>query len=106
VAHVRQSGLGFQVKVNKTVEVVPSSLGSGHQSRDSIRNVQRLRGGLVFKAHRLVYYSTLGLRVMKKKRDSIRIENKAVPVSFSRVGNHMVEYDPFIKSHLVSRNGL
>ena len=31
------------------------------------RNVQRFRGGLVFKAHRLVYHSTLGLRVIKKK---------------------------------------
>ena len=26
------------------------------------------RGGLVFKAHRLVYHSTLGLRVIKKKK--------------------------------------
>ena len=25
------------------------------------------RGGLVFKAHRLLYHSTLGLRVIKKK---------------------------------------
>ena len=32
------------------------------------RNVQRFRGGLVFKAHRLLYHSTLGLRVIKKKR--------------------------------------
>ena len=31
------------------------------------RNVKRFRGWLVFKAHRLVYYSTLGLRVIKKK---------------------------------------
>ena len=31
------------------------------------RNVQRFRGGLVFKAHRRLYYSTLGFRVMKKK---------------------------------------
>ena len=31
------------------------------------RNVNRFRGGLVFKAHRLVYDSTLGLRVVKKK---------------------------------------
>ena len=31
------------------------------------RNVQRFRGGLVFKAHRLVYHSTLGSRVIKKK---------------------------------------
>ena len=28
---------------------------------------QRFRGGLVLKAHRLLYHSTLGLRVIKKK---------------------------------------
>ena len=32
------------------------------------RNVQRFRGGLVFKAHRLLYHSTLGLSVIKKKK--------------------------------------
>ena len=32
------------------------------------RNVQRFPGGLVFKAHRLVYHSTLGWRVLKKKK--------------------------------------
>ena len=31
------------------------------------RNVQRFRVGLVFKAHRLLYHSTLGLGVIKKK---------------------------------------
>ena len=31
------------------------------------RNVKQFRGGLVFKDHRLVYHSTLGLRVTKKK---------------------------------------
>jgi len=31
--------------------------------------VKRFRGGLVFKAHRLVYRSTLGLRVIKKKKN-------------------------------------
>jgi len=31
--------------------------------------VKRFRGGLVFKAHRLVYHSTLGSRVIKKKKD-------------------------------------
>ena len=29
-------------------------------------NMQRFRGGLVYKAHRLLYHSTLGLRVIKK----------------------------------------
>jgi len=32
------------------------------------RHLQRFRGGLVFKAHRRVYHSTLGLRVIKKKK--------------------------------------
>ena len=32
------------------------------------RNVKRFRGGLVFKAHRLVHHSTLGSRVAKKKK--------------------------------------
>ena len=31
-------------------------------------NVKRFRGGLVFKAHRLVYHSPLGWRVIKKKK--------------------------------------
>ena len=31
-------------------------------------HVQRFRGGLVFKANGLLYLSTLGLRVIKKKR--------------------------------------
>ena len=30
--------------------------------------VKRFRGGLLFKAHRLLYHSTLGLRVIKKKK--------------------------------------
>ena len=33
------------------------------------KNVKRFRDGLVFKAHRLLYHSTLGLRVMKRERE-------------------------------------
>jgi len=36
--------------------------------KEPIRNVQRCRGGLVFKADRLVYHSTLGFIVTKKKK--------------------------------------
>jgi len=32
------------------------------------RNVKRFRGGLVFKAHRLLYHSTLGSRVINTKK--------------------------------------
>jgi len=34
-------------------------------SRVDRRNLNRFQGGLVFKAHRLLYHSTLGLRVIK-----------------------------------------
>jgi len=32
-------------------------------------NVKRFRGGLVFKAHRRVYHSTLGVRVIQKEEE-------------------------------------
>ena len=32
------------------------------------RTLQRFRDGLVFKAHRLLYHSTLGLKIIKKKK--------------------------------------
>jgi hypothetical protein len=35
-------------------------------------NVKRLREGLVFKAHRFVYHSTLGSRVTKEKESRVR----------------------------------
>ena len=37
----------------------------GHGSR--VKGVVRFQGGLVFKADRLLYHSTLGLRVIKKE---------------------------------------
>ena len=46
----------------------PASRGSRAMAQLLHRNVQRFRGGLVFKAHRLVYHSTLGLREIAKKR--------------------------------------
>jgi len=39
----------------------------GYLTQATNRNGKRFRGGLVFKAHRLVYYSTQGSRVMKKR---------------------------------------
>ena len=75
----------FQAKVFTTLYAVPSSRGrtSNRSVQFSIQaqllhinvvhiNVKRFRGGLVFKAHRLVYHSTLGLRVIKKKKTSSR----------------------------------
>ena len=51
------------------------------QEQQLRRMVKRFRGGLVFKAHRLVYHPTLGLRVIKKKK---RSTSEAAPVG--RIG--------------------
>ena len=37
------------------------------------RNVERFRGGLVFKAHRLLHHSTPGSRVIKKKKKDLEV---------------------------------
>ena len=53
--------------------------------------VKRFRGGLVFKAHRLVYHSTLGLRVIKKKgvdgyKAAKNVESPRCPGQLQRLG--------------------
>jgi len=56
----RVSGFGFRV----------SGFGfwvSGFGFRDGT-SLRRFRGGLALKAHRLVYHSTLGKRVIKKEK--------------------------------------
>ena len=56
------------------------------------RNVKRFRGGLVCKAHRLVYPSTLGWRVIKKKKEGVEEgqrdhdEHEALGVPPKRIG--------------------
>jgi hypothetical protein len=44
--------------------------GTGQSIQEQLlrRIVKRFRGGLVFKAHRLLFHSTLGPRVIKKKK--------------------------------------
>jgi len=41
--------------------------------------VKRFRGGLVFEAHRLGYHSTLGLRVIKKKKKPLPQHGHVTP---------------------------
>jgi len=49
-------------------------------------NVQRFRGGLVFEAHRLVYHSTLGLRVIKQKKKKRRTVGSGVGEGGAQLG--------------------
>ena len=68
----RVSGIGFKVQgVGRWIS--PSGEAGGECGdawwlSSSGLPVKRFRGGLVFKAHRLVYHSTLGSRVIKKKK--------------------------------------
>ena len=90
---VRDSGLGFGIRVWDSgfgfgIRVWVSGLGRDlppevrgrGRELDHSNHLQQLlwfRRGLVSKAHRLVYHSTLGLRVIKKKR-------RAAPARFGR----------------------
>ena len=76
LAHIRQSrldsGLGLQVKIpscSLLAGLTPSRFHS--KSKVFRRNVRRFRGGLVFKAHRLWHHSTLGSRVIKKRKRTV-----------------------------------
>ena len=50
---------------NRTRQPSDVSTAVGHTEQLLYSNVLRFRGGLVFKAHRLLYHSTLGLRVIR-----------------------------------------
>ena len=45
--------------------------------------MKQFQGGLVFKAHRLLYHSTLGSRVIKKRRSSLGLAFTAWTLSLS-----------------------
>ena len=72
-AHIRlsrpDSGLGSQVKVLKTSYVVPSSLGSGNQKPGGVWEMcSGSEAGSYLRLIDFVYLSTLGLKVIKKKK--------------------------------------
>jgi len=75
VALLRRQMVNFEPNgSNSPLKLVKHASPTRHRthnhSRLLRRTVKRFRGGLVLKAHRLLYYSTLGLRVIKKKRRS------------------------------------
>ena len=57
-----------QCQLRPSSKKVHASLGWELAEQLLHRNVRRFRDGLVFKAHRRVYHSALGLRVIKKKK--------------------------------------
>ena len=63
--------------------------------------MKRFRGGLVFKAHRLLYHSTLGSRVIKKKK---QVDRVAVACR-GDVGAAKVENRAVVALHLVLCSG-
>ena len=59
-----------------------------HHSQVPLPNVQRFRGGLVFEADRLLYHSTLGSRVIKKRRRGFG-EANSCPRPLPSSGSHL-----------------
>jgi len=47
-------------------------------------DVQRFPAGLVFKAHRLLYHSTRGSRVIKKKEKSSGVQRRGIDARSSK----------------------
>ena len=67
----RVQGVGFRFQV---VGFRVQSVGFRIQFKNNrlYRNAQRFRGGLVFKARRLINHSTLGLRVITKRESRLQ----------------------------------
>ena len=63
--------------VSNQTTLIPSNT---HHARFR-RNVKGGRGGLVFKAHRLLHHSTLGLRVIPKKRETPQVPQRVCRAS-------------------------
>jgi len=68
IAHRRRYGICDSGSSKKKVHIL--LCGTSVEEQQLYRNVQRFQGGLAFKAHRLVYHSILGLRVIMKKKEN------------------------------------
>jgi len=64
----RRSSVGASLTAHLHLSVGVGGWGFSISEQLHGRNAERFRGGLVFKALGLLYHSTLGSRVMKKKK--------------------------------------
>ena len=62
-------GTPTQSHISPSILVYEDDLGVSNIVDSHTKSVKRFRGGLVSKAHRLVNHSTLGWRVIKKKKN-------------------------------------
>ena len=58
----------LSLKIATLIRHSPTESLANQFKNNCFRNVERFRGGLAFKAHRLLHHSTPGLRVIKKKK--------------------------------------
>ena len=68
-------------KTGSGLQLEDVRVGTGPQVLLPLCSWTGLRGGLVFKAHRLLYHSTLGLRVIKKNRVRTGRASRSAPFS-------------------------
>jgi hypothetical protein len=74
-------------------------MSEGHVRQLPCRNILQFRGGLVFKALRLWFHSTLGLRVIlkkKKKRDRL-LDIPPSPLSLYKTSVALQGFSRFTK---------
>ena len=72
---------------------------NSRRTRRTCFNVKRFRGRLVFKAHRLLYHSTLGWRVMKnKKKEAYLFRRKFIVRNDAKLIARKVFIKSFCKS--------
>jgi len=80
----------MHLEMEPVLSGVPRALRCAERDAASLSDVQRFRGGLVFKAHRLLYHSTLGVRVIQKRRrrpgDGAGAERSAACLELRREG--------------------
>ena len=69
---------------------VPNLVKAGDELLGVGRNVKRFRGGLVLKAHRLLYHSTLVSRVIKKKKKNLVKAGELLGVGRRAPDHHLI----------------
>ena len=73
-------------------------------------NVERFRGGLVFEAHRLLYHSTLGARVIRGRRSlgggGVHHDNILVAVRLREERRERDAHSHLGRIHVLRRRGL
>ena len=75
----------MQTRETEKGDLIPLlGAGGSRGTPDNQRNVQRFRRGIVFKAHRLLFHSTSGLRVIKRRDETTNAPSSHLTIAPAR----------------------